>query len=1079
MTEMSLQARFLETDAEPVTTYWESTPSYTEKGFSLAVLSNNLFAVGVNDDTLQFWDFNAGTLVKSFDKEVSSTWTKLASLLNNIVAMTNYCSIYLWNFDNPAVETRLDIHTSHNGLSVVEDIMALPGGLLATVTTNSGVSKIGIWNENGIEMKSLETGHRINRLLVLPNGLLAVVTKESQIQLWDIASGVLVKSIDAHQNHMISIIALPNGMLACGFRDGTIQIWNVESGKLFRSFKEGPYALSVVQLFALPNGLIAGCTQNREMMIWEIESGTMLKKLITKSKDVIRPAFLHNGNLAAVSNDFIKSWSLFEYSLNGADTNQSQRISDHPVMRLLQNQLRVDEVPALFSKSLERLDVSHTCISDELIQAILKQCPRLKDIKYDGCGWLTDEGKRLIEERRRQANTTTTTSTSRTTTSQASSSSGTLRQTLEKQPRESFSGSSSSVAKTVVPKQTLAAAPDGLKLTKVLYDYTASHEFDLTIKEGDLVQVLDEDPHGWKESGWTYCKQGNIKGYITTTYLDLPSPAIPAVSVNALIAMPAAPSAVTSLAAVAAQAQQTTIHTEQLAKELRQHVDKVAETLSSQTAADYKSLLSDVRREMQKQLQENEQLRQQQEIEMDRVRRQVEKATGNARLELEARMAVLEETQNLLMQDYKTQQANLAEKEYIMNHQELARFYRVAQNKLQQMFLAYKVIESGLVVNTALTNTDKAIQVISLAGESIPLPGSQAVATWLGYAIQAGVWFANKQSGNNDKAKIAQMTELVVSFKELDELTETTSHTLALMYEEQLKHVTPDSAGILAEFAVKLIVAYLWAGEYQNQALNDQFVSSVARVCSQTKAQGFWQKLGQKFSELKGKFKDKDIATKQAGENWTAFGVFQRPGLKTSANPKEHYFSGSGTEPELYGYRLEKTEGEALAAGLVKTSERVPSHVLAAKLSRGDKTELSQVSKEARLVKDQAELNAMQLRIEKAKNDALVKDHAKLAEDMEEMKRQLAQLSRPVSMTSAPESIADIIFIMGCTLSVDRTKIAAGKLAKVNSILKASAANCSGENIKYNGSEQVTELTLPNLYLVKNLKVALVEALGL
>jgi len=1039
----------------------------------MTVLPNGWLASGFGKGVITFWDIEKGEPVQTFNAYVKEV--KSLTVLPNgcLVSGSSDGHITIWNLQSGESVNGWGAHAS-----IVNALAVLPNGLLAS---GSGDKTIKLWNVNTGELVKSLRGHEgyVCALTALPNGLLASGSEDNKIKIWNVENGKCVHTLSGRKD--CSLVALPNGCLASISEDGkSINIWKVETGELVKSL---PLPGCGSSLALLPNGWLASSSNNDEILLWNVESGKVVKTLSVRIGVIRLMTVLSNGHLAiygGLNDNAIKSWPLCEYIQYAGFSKRGlfECLLSHPIMLLARNQLRVEQVPALFSESLERIDVSNTFITDELIKAILDQCPRLSEIKYDGCGWLTKAGIALIVERNKQGNATTTTSTSRTTSSPAGSSGSHVHKSIDVQLKQHEEPSSSSSVAVIESKQIIPPPP-GSTFATVLYDHTTCYEYDLTIKVGDLVQILDEDPHGWKDTGWTYCQKGNIKGYITTTYLELSSPVTSSITAKASTVLAAKPSAVTSLAAVAAQAQQTSVADEELAKKLRQHVEVVASSLSSQTTADYQSLLSDVQREMQKQMQENEQLREQQQIEMVRLKNQLETATGNVRSELDARIKGLEKNQNLLMQDYNTQQAILAQREYILKQPELARFYNTAQNKLQQMFLAYKVIDSGLVVNKALSTTDKVIQAISLAGESIPLPGSHAVATWLGFAIQAGVGLANKKSGINDISKVNNVTELVVSFKELDDLTEATSRALTLMYEEQLKHVTPNSAGILAEAAVKLMVAYLWSGEYQKQALSDQLVASVARVFSQSKAQGFWQQLSQKFSDLKGKFKDSNVATKQEGENWTAYGVFWRPGLKTSANSIEHYFSGGGTQPELYGYRL-GTKEEAQGAGLSQTTERVPSHVLAAKrLTQSDKAELSNVSKDTKAVKDQAELNAVQLRIERAKNEALAKEHAKLAEDMALVKQHLAQLGSPVSTAPASENIAKTIFMTGYTLSVDRSKIPDNKLAQLNSIMEASADNCSAEHIKYNRHAQITELTLPNAQFVQNLKIALIELLGI
>lgn len=470
--------------------------------------------------------------------------------------------------------------------------------------------------------------------------------------------------------------------------------------------------------------------------------------------------------------------------------------------------------------------------------------------------------------------------------------------------------------------------------------------------------------------------------------------------------------------------------------QLLKKVEEDAKHLATQTLADCQALLAQLKQEMKLEMEKNQQKQLELSNEITRLKTELLKAQGQLKAELEKRIADLEQNQSFLIQDYETQQAILAQREKILGQQDLAKFYRTMQNKLQQIFLGYKVIGSGMVVNNALSTADKAVQAIALAGESIPLPGSQAVATWLGYAIQAGVWLANKKAGDNDNMRVGNITELVVSFQELDYLTETTSRQLTLMFQEQLHDISIDMAGLLAESAVKLMVAYLWSNEYQSLPLNEQLIASVAKV-HPVEGTGFFQKLSQKFEKLKGKFTDENLTTKN-GEHWTAFGVFQRPGLEI----ENEFYSGQGTQPELYGYRLGKAE-EVKKANLVRDPKRI---------ERSKKLAPS-TEKHLRIL---AELDK-----EKQNQIELLKKRNQL---------------KPITTS---REIGEGIIINELTLYVDRNDLQAKYVEQVNQLLEQARANCPEENVKRNFKNEIISISFTAAIYIERFEKKLVKILNL
>jgi WD40 repeat protein len=117
---------------------------------------------------------------------------------------------------------------------------------------------------------------------------------------------------------------------------------------------------------------------------------------------------LGNGWLATGSVDCkIRLWSLGGYvgTSRPTDNKKIAHFSSNIKMFLMNNQLRIEQVPLIFNKNIAKdltsLDLSNTAINDQLLAAILDCCPRLVHIKYDGCSELTEVGKNMIAKRQK------------------------------------------------------------------------------------------------------------------------------------------------------------------------------------------------------------------------------------------------------------------------------------------------------------------------------------------------------------------------------------------------------------------------------------------------------------------------------------------------------------------------------------------------------------------------------------------------------------------------------------------------------------------------------------------------------
>src|SRR5262245_14563223 len=65
---------------------------------------------------------------------------------------------------------------------------------------------------------------------------LASGSEDSSIQLWEVESGQLQRTLTGHSGPVLSVAFAPDGKrLASGSSDGSIQLWEVESGQLQRT----------------------------------------------------------------------------------------------------------------------------------------------------------------------------------------------------------------------------------------------------------------------------------------------------------------------------------------------------------------------------------------------------------------------------------------------------------------------------------------------------------------------------------------------------------------------------------------------------------------------------------------------------------------------------------------------------------------------------------------------------------------------------------------------------------------------------------------------------------------------------
>src|SRR5262249_26720780 len=96
-----------------------------------------------------------------------------------------------------------------------------------------------------------------------PNGkTLALASREATVQLWDVATGKLLKTLKGHSSAVTAVAFSPDGRtLASGSVDHTVRLWNVETRRQLMQLDPGGVELVHVQTLAFsPDGmhLLAG-----------------------------------------------------------------------------------------------------------------------------------------------------------------------------------------------------------------------------------------------------------------------------------------------------------------------------------------------------------------------------------------------------------------------------------------------------------------------------------------------------------------------------------------------------------------------------------------------------------------------------------------------------------------------------------------------------------------------------------------------------------------------------------------------------------------------------------------------------
>ncbi|MGH6922916.1 MAG: caspase family protein [Propylenella sp.] len=126
-----------------------------------------------------------------------------------------------------------------------------------------------------IELTVQTSLHSVLFVTFSPDGRLAVTCNDSQVRVWDVESGTLLRIIRAHSGFARSVAVGPDGQTAfSGGDDGSVKFWNLASGRLIRTYDAGSPVYSVA---VVPDGrtVLAG-TLNGAVISWNAASGQRL-----------------------------------------------------------------------------------------------------------------------------------------------------------------------------------------------------------------------------------------------------------------------------------------------------------------------------------------------------------------------------------------------------------------------------------------------------------------------------------------------------------------------------------------------------------------------------------------------------------------------------------------------------------------------------------------------------------------------------------------------------------------------------------------------------------------------------------
>ncbi len=204
-------------------------------------------------------------------------------------------SMRLWNIatEKALLSFSADVLVDIHGLAFSRD-----GTLLVSA---NGDGAVHVWNVATGQMVNSLNAHTdlVSGVVFSPDGsVLASASYDGTVVLWDMATGGALRTLSAHTDFVNSVAFSPDGTtLASASNDRTVIVWHVATGQPLRTFSVEDSVTSVAisadgTTLALAGGL-------NQVQLWDLAGGELLRVLEGHTDSVSCLAFSPDGKTLA------------------------------------------------------------------------------------------------------------------------------------------------------------------------------------------------------------------------------------------------------------------------------------------------------------------------------------------------------------------------------------------------------------------------------------------------------------------------------------------------------------------------------------------------------------------------------------------------------------------------------------------------------------------------------------------------------------------------------------------------------------------------------------------------------------
>ena len=281
-------------------------------------------ASGSADETVRLWDVATGTLTETlaeatWESGINWVWSITFSPDGTTLASGGWddSKVRLWDV---ATGTLTNTLTPGGAGSLA---FSPDGGTLAS----GGYEEIRLWDVvSGVTLRTLD-GHTsyVNSVSFSPDGKTLAsgsgssFDDDNTVRLWDVVSGTPIRTLDGHTDRVASVSFSPDGQtLASGSADNTVRLWDVNTGEEIRALTGHTYNVHSVS-FSPDGQTLASGSDDRTIFLWDLTSAP--PKTDSLKEDV-------NGDGVVNIQDLVLVASRFgETGENAADVNADGEVN--------------------------------------------------------------------------------------------------------------------------------------------------------------------------------------------------------------------------------------------------------------------------------------------------------------------------------------------------------------------------------------------------------------------------------------------------------------------------------------------------------------------------------------------------------------------------------------------------------------------------------------------------------------------------------------------------------------------------------------------------------------------------------